>query len=227
MRILSGTAIHDLKRADKLVAIWTISTQRITIVLSMRIGLFCFFTLALLFATACQRAAAPISVSNKPVSINDVPQKNVPMPPTKPLNEMIWTLAGGGEQTLKNHAGKVVILDFWATYCRPCREEIPHLNSILAKHGPDNIVIIGLNVGGDEDLALVPEFTKQTKINYPIAVPEDALNDFIFSETTSIPQTAVFDRTGRLVKKFVGYGPTVKDELDRVVETALSATAPL
>ncbi len=191
--------------------------------MDMRFGLFCLFTFAFCVATACQRAAAPIAVSNRPVAINDVQQTNVPMPPTKPLTEMTWTLAGGSEQTLKDHAGKVVILDFWATYCGPCREEIPHLNSILAKYGPDNIVIIGLNVGGNEDLALVPEFTKTTKIDYPIAVPEDALNQFIFSQDTAIPQTAIFDRTGRLVKKFIGYGPTVKDELDRVVAAAISS----
>ena len=81
------------------------------------------------------------------------------------------------------------------------------------------------NVGGDEDLKLVPEFTKTTKIDYPIALPEDALNQFIFATDSSIPQTAVFDRTGRLVKKFIGYGPTVKDELDRTVEIALSRPA--
>ncbi len=188
----------------------------------MKIGVFCFLAIALCSLTSCQRAAAPVAVSNRPVSINDVPQTNVQMPPTKPLTEMKWTMAGGIEQTLKDHAGKVVILDFWATYCGPCREEIPHLNSILAKHGAENIAIIGLNVGGDEDLKLVPEFTKTTKIDYPIAVPEDALNQFIFSTDSSIPQTAIFDRTGRLVKKFIGYGPTVKDELDRVVNAAVT-----
>lgn len=188
----------------------------------MRIALFCLLTFAFCLLTSCKRAAAPVAVSNRPVAINDVPQTNVPMPPTKPLTDMTWTLTGGNAQTLKDHAGKVVILDFWATYCGPCREEIPHLNSILAKYGPDNIVIIGLNVGGDEDLALVPEFTKTTKIDYPIAVPEDALNSFIFAQDTAIPQTAIFDRSGRLVKKFIGYGPTVKDELDRVVSAAVN-----
>lgn len=184
----------------------------------MRFRSFCLIAIAVFIAASCQRAAAPVSVSNRPVSINDVPL-------SKPLTEMKWTLSGGVENTLKNHAGKVVILDFWATYCGPCREEIPHLNSILAKHGADNISIIGLNVGGDEDLARVPEFTKTTKIDYPIALPEDALNQYIFATDSSIPQTAIFDRSGRLVRKFIGYSPTIKDELDRVVEAAINRPA--
>lgn len=188
----------------------------------MRIVLFCVSVFAFCLLTSCQRAAAPIAVSNRPAAINNVPQTNVPMPPSKPLTEMTWTLAGGSKETLKNHTGKVVILDFWATYCGPCREAIPHLNAILAKYGPDQIVIIGLNVGGDEDLALVPEFIKTTRVDYPIALPEDALNQFIFAQDTAIPQTAIFDRTGRLVKIFIGYGPTVKDELDRVVEATVN-----
>lgn len=189
----------------------------------MRIGLFCLLTFAIFHTASCQRAAAPISVSDKPVQINDVRQTNVPMPPSKPLAEMTWTLAGGGEQTLKDHTGKVVILDFWATYCPPCRDEIPHLNSIASKYGAENLVIIGLNVGGEEDMALVPSFTKQTKIDYPIAVPEDALNQFVFSQSTAIPQTAVFDRSGRLIKKFIGFSPAIKDELDKIVDDAIKS----
>ncbi|MBK8305468.1 MAG: TlpA family protein disulfide reductase [Chloracidobacterium sp.] len=79
------------------------------------------------------------------------------------------------------------LFDFWATYCPPCIVEIPHLNSLLAKHGAENLVIVGLNVGGAEDLPKIPAFVAKTKLDYPIALPENELSRFIFSDRDDIP----------------------------------------
>ena len=135
---------------------------------------------------------------------------------------MSWTNSEEKVEKLGDHTGKAVILDFWATYCGPCREEIPHLNELLAKHGVENLAIVGLNVGGKEDMDKVPEFTQKTRIDYPIALPEDELSRFIFAGRTEIPQTAVFDRSGNLVKKFMGYNAAVKKELDDAVAAAVA-----
>src|SRR2546430_1576728 len=118
----------------------------------MRRVVFCLTMLPFLLSWECRRAAAPISVSNRPVAINDRRLRNVPMAPSKPLTEMTWTDSGQHVQTLADLNGKAVILDFWATYCPPCRQEIPHLNSLIAKYGADNLQIVGLNVGGEDDL---------------------------------------------------------------------------
>jgi thiol-disulfide isomerase/thioredoxin len=191
----------------------------------MRYVAFCLFTFYFLLVLACRPAAAPVSVSNKPISINDKPTTNLPMPPSKPLGEMSWTLENERVQKLGDLKGKAVILDFWATYCIPCREEIPHLNSLVAKYGPDNLVIVGLNVGGDEDRAKIPQFTTTTKIDYAIAFPESDLSNFIFATRSDIPQTAVFDRNGAMITKIVGFGPTQKRELDESVEKAVATPA--
>lgn len=135
---------------------------------------------------------------------------------------MNWTTFEGPVQKLKDFQGKVVILDFWATYCPPCIEEIPHLKELKKKYG-DDLVLIGLHVGGEEDRPKVPEFVQRLGIDYPLATPEDSLTSFIFGQESAIPQTAIFDRTGRLVKKIVGFSPEIKVQLDEAVAATINA----
>ncbi len=135
---------------------------------------------------------------------------------------MSWTDSDQRVQKLGDLSGKAVILDFWATYCPPCREEIPHLNSLMAKYGSDNLHIVGLNVGGEDDRPEIPKFVAATKFDYPIAFPEDALTRFIFAERDDIPQTAVFDRRGKMIAKIIGFSPAIQKELDTAVEQAVA-----
>lgn len=182
---------------------------------------FWLFAFTVLFSWACRPAATPVAVGNQPVSINDRRIANVATAPSKPLTDMSWTTEEDRVQKLSDLTGKAVILDFWATYCVPCREAIPHLNSLQAKYGSENLQIIGLNVGGSEDRPKIPAFVAKTRIDYTIAFPEDKLTEYIFAETSSIPQAAVFDRNGTLVKKFVGFNPAIQKELDAAVEQAV------
>ena len=171
---------------------------------------------------SCRPAAAPVAIGNKPVSVNNVPSKDAPTMPSKPVLEMSWTGFDGSIQKVKDLRGKAVILDFWATYCPPCIEEIPHLKALKAKYS-DDLLVIGLHVGGAEDKPKVPEFVERLKIDYPLASPEDALTSFIFGNDTAIPQTAVFDRQGRLLKKITGFNEQIKAELDLAVEQAVAS----
>lgn len=188
----------------------------------MKIFIFCLFIFAFLLFSACRPAAAPVSFSNKPVSINDVPQTNLPMPPSKPIGDMTWVPFEGKGQKLQDLKGKVVVLDFWATYCPPCVKEIPHLNELQAKYGAENLQIIGMHVGGDDDREEIPAFIKQTPINYPLATPDEALVSYIFGNEDGIPQTAIFDRNGNLVQKFMGFDGRIKAQLDSIVEETVN-----
>jgi thiol-disulfide isomerase/thioredoxin len=191
---------------------------RVKSALMMRLVMFTSVAVCLGIFASCKPAAAPISISNRPVSVNDVRQ---PATSSKPLGEMTWTAMDGNEQKVGDLQGKVLVLDFWATYCEPCRQEIPHLNSIQAKYGPNDVMVVGLNVGGDDDRPKIPAFVKELKMAYQVAFPDDELLSYVSGDDDRIPQTAVFDRHGNLVEKFVGFDPTVQSQLDRAVETAL------
>lgn len=183
----------------------------------MRLFYFLLFTFCLLLMQGCN-PAAPVSISN-----NSTIKTNNPLPPAKPVEEMYWMKFDGETQKLKDLQGKAVILDFWATYCPPCIEEIPHLKELQKKHGKENLEIVGLHTGGDEDRPQVPAFVKKLGIDYTLATPENALVSFVFGNDDSIPQTVIFDRKGNMVKKFVGFSPDIKKEMDAAVEKAVSS----
>ena len=170
-------------------------------------------TIAAVWSIGCRPAAAPVAVSNRPTSVNDV---RVP----RPISEIAWTKEDGTDESLKDLSGKAVILDFWATYCVPCRDEIPHLNEIQAKYA-DRLAVIGMHSGGDEDRPKIPAFRKDIQIDYKLGFPDDEMLDLVFANDTRIPQTMVFDRQGRLVKRIVGFDDSIKNELDAAVAAAV------
>lgn len=184
---------------------------------------FVFLTATSLLMIACSDSARPVGKSERPIEVNGVQVIDSERPPRKPLPEMTWTNFDGIVEKLKDHEGKVVILDFWATYCKPCLEAIPHLKKLQETYGRDQIVIIGLHVGGPEDRDKVPEFVSKLEIDYTLATPEDFLSQYIFGADSAIPQTAVIGRDGKLVRKFVGFDDSIKSELDKVVASAIVA----
>ena len=184
----------------------------------MRVFIFCLFTFAFLLL-GCN-PATPVSVSQKPVSINNIPQTNAPLPPSKPIEEMYWAKFDGQTESLKDLQGKVVVMDFWATYCKPCLEAIPHFVELQKQHA--DLQVIGLHVGGEEDRPKTSMFAEKLKINYTLATPEDALIQFISAGDTAIPQTAIFDKKGILLKKFTGFDANIKAEIDKTIQEALA-----
>jgi len=184
--------------------------------------------ISILFITAlacsgCTPSAAPVAIGNKPISVNGVKAKDAPDAPSRPLVEMSWTTFDGKVSKLKDLKGRAVVLDFWATNCPPCIEEIPHLKELRAKYGAD-IEVVGLHVGDDEDRVKVPAFVEKLKIDYQLAYPDDELTRFVFANESAIPQTAVFDRNGNMIKKIVGFNPQIKLQLDEAVAQAVNST---
>jgi thiol-disulfide isomerase/thioredoxin len=168
------------------------------------------FTFCLFACVACVPSAAPVSVGSQPIS---------GFPPSKNVEEMGWTKFDSTTEKLKDYRGKVVVLDFWATYCPPCIEEIPHLASLQSQN--KDLQVIGLHVGGDEDKPKVPEFVDKLKINYTLAYPDAELSGTLLGNDSRIPQTVVFDKTGKMLTKIVGFDAQAKKNLDDAIAQAL------
>lgn len=104
--------------------------------------------------------------------------------------------------TLSEMRGKVVILNFWATWCAPCRTEVPYLVALGDRHKKDGLEIAGISL--DEDLSLVPKFIAEYKVTYPILIPDPASPWRALDNT---PTTFLIDRQGRLIQTYVGAVP--------------------
>ena len=81
--------------------------------------------------------------------------------------------------------------------------------------------VIGLNVGGADDRDQVPAFAKEFGIQYPLGFPDDEYADSFLGDNQNIPQAFVFDRNGKLVKRFIGYSESSGTELERVVKASV------
>jgi thiol-disulfide isomerase/thioredoxin len=134
-----------------------------------------------------------------------------------------WAVANNQAVKLSDYKGKVVVLDFYATWCEPCRAETPRLVQIQKDYGANGLQVIGLNVGGDDDRAQVPAFAREFGIEYPLGFPDDNLVEHYLTDNQNIPQAFVFDRNGDLVKRFIGYSSNSGAELERVIKGALGA----
>jgi thiol-disulfide isomerase/thioredoxin len=141
----------------------------------------------------------------------------------RPAGAGTWTV-DAERRAVSDYKGKVVVLDFYATWCEPCRAETPSLVQLQRNYGASGLQVIGLNVGGDEDRAEVPAFVKEFGIPYPLGFPDDDLVDRYLTDNQNIPQTFVFNRNGDLVKRFVGYNSSSSAELENVIKQALSNT---
>lgn len=125
----------------------------------------------------------------------------------------------GKPVALADFKGKLLVLNFWATWCPPCRKEIPELVEIHNRYGARGVALVGVAV---EEMARVPEFVKANDINYRIVVGRDKgiwLLQTLGNKAAGLPYTVVLDRNGRIV--FTKRGALTRERLEQVLEPLL------
>lgn len=133
----------------------------------------------------------------------------------------------GGIIKLSDYRGKVVVLDFWATWCPPCRQEVPQLARIARENNTRGVEVIGLHIDdrGRSTPEAIRKFIDGFGVNYTIAMASDEMFvSYLGEEEGTIPQTLVFDRKGRLVKHLIGYTASDGRALDEAVNQALAGS---
>jgi thiol:disulfide interchange protein DsbD len=122
----------------------------------------------------------------------------------------------GGSLDAAEYSGKVVVVNFWATWCVPCIQEIPSFNKIFKEFGPKGVVVMGISMD-EEGAERVRPFLKKHPMDYTVGLGSDALTQQFGLD--QLPVTVVFDRAGKQVKRFEGF--LKEDELQAAVQAAL------
>lgn len=110
----------------------------------------------------------------------------------------------GAEQRLSSLKGRIVVLNFWATYCVPCRKEMPDLAAIQNEYAALGVQVLGASADAPEERAKVLQFVKETKINFPVWTGATAADMLRFGLGTALPGTVVVGRDGKIVRVISG-----------------------
>jgi thiol:disulfide interchange protein DsbD len=132
----------------------------------------------------------------------------------KPTGGTRWTSLDGKSV---DTSGKVVVVNFWATWCVPCIQEIPSFNKMHKELGGKGVVVLGVAMD-DEGAARVEPFLKKHPMDYAVALGSDAIRQQYKVEDL-LPVTIVFDRAGKQIKRFEGFTPEA--DLQAAVQQAL------
>lgn len=140
------------------------------------------------------------------------PEMQYPVAPDFALTDL-----SGNTVKLSDYKGNVIIIDFWATWCGPCRRGIPEFIELQDEYGEDKLTILGISVD-QGDLSVVPAFAEKYGINYPVLFANDDVQ-YKYGPIRSIPTAYIVDREGKVRDRAVGLRP--KSYFKRTIDSLL------
>lgn len=167
-------------------------------------------------APTAARNATPRPANQPP------PAQATPSPLPEEMLNAALTALDGKSLRLSDYKGKVVILNLWATWCGPCRKEIPDFIKIQEDYKGRGVEVLGLTSEDERNTAeMVREFVKEFEINYKVAFVDEMGWASFLAPRNSIPQTYILDQNGQLLQRFVGYSPQVAVMARNIADQAL------
>ena len=134
----------------------------------------------------------------------------------KPLPDLSLATVSGGRWSLHKRRGQVVLLNFWATWCAPCRTEVPYLVRLSNKYKATGLEVVGVTIDS-ENTEQINSFIKEFKVDYPVLL---TVLGSALSQQKAVPMSLLVDKKGVLVKKYVG---AIKgDVFEKDIKTLLS-----
>jgi len=132
---------------------------------------------------------------------------------------------GGVDQSLASLRGRVVVLNFWATYCEPCKKEMPDLAAIQNEYAALGLQVIGASTDEAADRPKVLQFIKETKVNFPIWMGAGGADMTRFGLGEALPGTVVIDKSGAIVKVISGVvnAADLRKQIDAMLQVAESS----
>ena len=121
-----------------------------------------------------------------------------------PAPDFTLPVRGGGSKTLSSLQGDVVMLNFWATWCPPCRQEMPLLDQIFQRYSQLGFTLLGVNV--EQENRLVDRFLSDVPVSFPILLDTTEEVGKLY-EVAAMPTTVLIDRQGVMREHFFGYKP--------------------
>ena len=130
------------------------------------------------------------------------------------------TTTSGQQVTLNNYKGYVLVMDFFATWCTPCKESIPHLVSLQRKYGKQGLQILGMSVDDEADKLLLKSFVSEKNVTYPVALAnEDLQADY---GLRSVPTLFIISKKGIVAEKYMGYNDEVAKSIEATIKRLLA-----
>jgi len=131
----------------------------------------------------------------------------------------------GAEVRLEDYRGKVVFIDFWATWCGPCKDAMPHWQSLYEELGPQGLVVLAVTTDDARTKPQVKPYVKRMGFTYPVLYDTDSTALVVYNPSKTLPYSVLVDRDFRIHSVHQGYTPGDEDAIGAEVRALLAQPA--